>query len=222
MADTKPTPNPAICGKRRGQHFQPRVIATVQDIIFGSVPRNVKQNGRKHCKKTYQATNHDESHIRPMGCRLEDNTNDEDAAAGNHSGTSSKPISKVTSNQCTKKGTSRQNGGDQRILVGRQSKGVFLGLTGIESRRLQSGILTDENIHAFDAVDIARVIAEEDATERGKDAHHVGFPCRGSLDALRLVGSCGDCPARHDGKTVGEEQSDLNKRCLGYAERGRV
>lgn len=60
-----------------------------------------------------------------------------------------------------------------------------------------AGILSNEDIHAHDTVDVARIIAKVDATEGGEDAHEVGLPCGRGLDALALISSCNDGTPRH-------------------------
>lgn len=58
----------------------------------------------------------------------------------------------------------------------------------------------DEVAHALDAVDVARVITEVDATKGGESAHEVRLPSDGGFDALDIVSSrhVDDSFTRHD------------------------
>ena len=58
----------------------------------------------------------------------------------------------------------------------------------------------DEVVHAEDAVDVARIIAEEDAPEGGEGTHGIGLEGDGGLDTASVGG--GDkayTSSRHDG-----------------------
>lgn len=54
----------------------------------------------------------------------------------------------------------------------------------------------DEEAHAKDGIDVANVIAEEDASERGKCAHEIGFEGDGCFNPRKVRGCCET--ARHD------------------------
>ena len=82
---------------------------------------------------------------------------------------------------------------------------IYFSLRGVGSRRLHAGILSNEEIHAHDTIDVTRVIAKVDTPERGEDAHEVGPPSGWGLDALALIGSCNDSTSRHIGRLLNRD-----------------
>lgn len=58
--------------------------------------------------------------------------------------------------------------------------------------------LLDEEVHSHDAVDIARVVTEEAATESRKSAHEISSCCYRSFDSVDIGGKNGtDAGTRH-------------------------
>jgi len=119
--------------------------------------------------------------------RLEDDSDDEDHASKNNRCPTPEPIRQIASNQSTEKGTGRENRRDQR-LVGRgkrRSAGPFDGV--------------DEVLHAHDAGDVSRVVAEEDTAKCSENAHQVSLDRDGGLDTSDIVGATrwGGCTTRH-------------------------
>lgn len=56
----------------------------------------------------------------------------------------------------------------------------------------------DEGLTGCHAVDVTRIVAEEDTTEGGKGADEVGFPGHWRLDAIDIAGGReADTAARH-------------------------
>lgn len=106
---------------------------------------------------------------------LDDDTNHVDEAAENDSPLAAHEVGEVAGDESAKEGTARQDGDDERrVGLG------HLGGGGIQS--------LDEDLGTEHTVDVTGVVAEEDATERGKGADEVGLPGDGSLDALDVLG----------------------------------
>jgi len=96
---------------------------------------------------------------------LENDTDNEDDASNDDSGSSAKPISDITGNQGTKEGTARENGGDERLLPGWESESVELVCGCIGRRVWKTLIEVDEVIHGQHTGNVTRVETEEDTTE---------------------------------------------------------
>jgi hypothetical protein len=109
------------------------------------------------------------------GDDLDDATDEVDQAAENDSPLAADPVGEIASNDGTEEGTTGENGGDERVVGG--AEGIHAGVDGL-----------DEDGGRLDAVDVTGVVAEEDATEGGKGAHHVGLPVDGGLDELDVLG----------------------------------
>lgn len=84
-------------------------------------------------------------------------------------------VGEIAGNEGTEEGSAGENRDDERGVRGRD----LLGAGELD------GILKD--LGAQDSVDVAGVVAEEDATERGKGADHVGLPGDGGLDAVDVL-----------------------------------
>ena len=102
---------------------------------------------------------------------LENDTDDEDEAAEDDGRTTTNPISEITTHKGAEEGTSRENRGDEGLLPRGEGGGAD-SLDGF-----------DKVLHAHDTGNITGIVAEEDTTERGKDAHHVRLEGNGSLNA---------------------------------------
>merc|ERR1719258_244585 len=98
-----------------------------------------------------------------------------------------------------KESTSGENRGDEGQV--RTGEGVVSRGNICRARALDE---LDEPLRASDTVDVPGVITEEDTTEGGEGAHHVGLPGDRSLDALDIVSRAqrADCVSRHDGVGV--------------------
>lgn len=84
-------------------------------------------------------------------------------------------VGEIAGNEGTEEGSAGENRDDERGVRGRD----LLGAGELD------GIL--EDLGAQDSVDVAGVVTEEDATERGKGADHVGLPGDGGLDAVDVL-----------------------------------
>lgn len=137
-------------------------------------------NGRDkaNTKASNQTTNHQSSErIAMTNDSLGDTADHVDEATENDSPLAANEVRKVTSNDGAEEGTERQDRDDER---------------GVGAADLLSvGALddVDEGLETHGVVDVARVIAEEDATERSESADQVGLPGDGSLDALDVAGA---------------------------------
>jgi len=114
-------------------------------------------------KTSNETTGYEEAESR-RSC-LENNTDNEDEASNDDGGSSTKPISEITGNQGTKEGTARENGGDERLLPGRESESVELVCGCIGRRVWKTLIEVDEVIHGQHTGNVTRVETEEDTTE---------------------------------------------------------
>lgn len=101
--------------------------------------------------------------------RVDDATIDDSPLAADH-------VGKITSDESTEEGTTRENRDDQRLVAFTESGGL---------RALDGA---NEVERTVDTVDITGVITEEDTTEGGKGAEKVGLPGDGGLDRLDIVG----------------------------------
>jgi hypothetical protein len=108
---------------------------------------------------------------------LDNNTNAVDSATHDDSPLATHAVGKITSDQGTEEGTARENRDDERLVA----LGEGLGTHALD--------LFDEVLGAVDTVDVTGIVTEEDTSERGEGAHHVGLPGDGSLDLLDIVGS---------------------------------
>jgi hypothetical protein len=108
---------------------------------------------------------------------LDNNTNAVDSATHDDSPLATHAVGKITSDQGTEEGTARENRDDERLVA----LGESLGTHALD--------LFDEVLGAVDTVDVTGIVTEEDTSERGEGAHHVGLPGDGSLDLLDIVGS---------------------------------
>ena len=108
---------------------------------------------------------------------LDNDTNAVDHATHDDSPLATHAVGKITSDQGTEEGTTRENRDDERLVA----LGESIGTAALD--------LLDEKLGAVDTVDVTGIITEEDTSERGEGAHHVGLPGDGSLDLLDIVGS---------------------------------
>lgn len=108
---------------------------------------------------------------------LDNDTDAVDEAAEDDGPLATHAVGKITSDQGTEEGTARENRDDERLVALRKS----IGTAALD--------LLDEVLGAVDTVDVTGIVTEEDTSERGKGAHHVGLPGDGSLDLLDIVGS---------------------------------
>lgn len=111
------------------------------------------------------------------GNHLDNDSEHVDATADDDGPLSANPVGNITSDQGTEEGTAGQDRGNQG--------GVAVGELGGEGAL--DGLVEDGR--AVDTVDVTGIIAEEDATERGKGTDQVGLPGDGSLDVLDILGS---------------------------------
>lgn len=106
---------------------------------------------------------------------LDDHTEHVDSAAIDDSPLAAEMVGEIAGNEGTEEGSAGENRDDERGVRGRD----LLGAGELD------GIL--EDLGAQDSVDVAGVVAEEDATERGKGADHVSLPGDGGLDAVDVL-----------------------------------
>lgn len=106
---------------------------------------------------------------------LDDHTEHVDSAAIDDSPLAAEMVGEIAGNEGTEEGSAGENRDDERGVRGRD----LLGAGELD------GIL--EDLRAEDSVDVAGVVAEEDATERGKGADHVRLPGDGGLDAVDVL-----------------------------------
>src|SRR5262249_50386257 len=103
-------------------------------------------------------------------------------------------IGQVTCSDGADESTERQEGDDHGLLPGWKREAILTAL----AVRL-AGVLVDDIVHGQDAVDVSRVVTEQDAAERGEDAHQVRLPCDWGLDTIEIGrGREGDTASRHD------------------------
>jgi len=114
-------------------------------------------------KTSNETTGYEETERR-RSC-LENDTNNEDEASSDDGGSSTKPISEITGKQGTKEGTARENGGDERLLPGREGESVECGCGCIRSWVWKALIEVDEVVHGQHTGNVTRVETEEDTTE---------------------------------------------------------
>lgn len=130
-----------------------------------------------------QATGNDET--KTVAGSLKSDTNEEDGATKDDGQSTTNPVGKVTGNEGTEEGTGRQDRCDKRLVGGGHDGGV---------RALDD---LDEVVHTVDTGDITGVVSEEDTTEGGKGAHHVGLHGNGSLHAGDITRTVGYSTTRH-------------------------
>jgi hypothetical protein len=139
----------------------------------------------------------------PTGCHdanarrrsLQDTSNGEDQAAQNDGGTSTDEISNIACGDGTKKCSSGQNRGGERLLPGGQLKHICLvvcvcvtcGVSWeLDGGILEAGILLDEVLHAQHARHPSCVITEEDAAKRSECTDQVGFDGDWGFDTSKI------------------------------------
>ena len=89
----------------------------------------------------------------------------------------------------------------QRLPPGGNHKCGLFQLGGVNSRIWLAGELVDEVSHSQYTVDVARVVSEEDATERGKGTHEVGLEGDWGLNTSDIGrGGESGAPTRQDGR----------------------
>lgn len=106
---------------------------------------------------------------------LDDNTDGVDQAADDNSPLATNKVGDVAGNDSTKEGTAGQDRHDQR------SVGLGDGLGAGEFD------CVDEDAGTENAVDVTRVITEEDTSEGGERADQVGLPGDWGFDALDIL-----------------------------------
>ena len=124
---------------------------------------------------------------------LQDDPDDEDAAANDDGRSTTEPVRQVTGDQRTEEGSGGKHRGDERLLRRGQRElcRVVLEELGVW---IQAGVEGDEVGHAHDPADVSRVIAEEDTAESSEGAHHVTLGIDGSLELVGF-GCCENLPA---------------------------
>lgn len=110
------------------------------------------------------------------GGDLDDDTKEVDETTDNNSPLAADELGDISSDESSKEGTGRQDRGDQR-QVGIGEGGSTVALDGLV-----------EDLGARDAVDVARIITEEDTTERGKGTDDICLPGDGGFDAFDIGG----------------------------------
>ena len=169
--------------------------------LFGCDLRHVKNDdGRDEAdpKPGNKTTSYKQSI--GMGAGLEANADDEDATTDDDGSPTTGKVGDITGHKSTKEGTGREDGDNERLLPGRESEASFvgaaLGIFGVIG--ILAGVEVDEKVHAQDAIDVARVIAEEDTSKGSKGTHKIGFDGDGGLNAASVRRSDQARSARHD------------------------
>ncbi len=138
----------------------------------------------------------------PSGCSLQNTADGEDEAAHDDGHATTDKVGNITSNDGSKEGTGRQNGGGQRLVAGGQMEGLLVGIVvghlGVGVG--ETGVLANKVRHTEDTSHPSSVITEEDTSKRSKGAHQVGLDGDGGLDT-RGIGGPRDhhSSARHNG-----------------------
>ena len=172
--------------------------------------RHVQDDDCRHesnAKPGNQAARYQKTHTRTSGRCLENAADEENYAASNDGGTATDPVREISSDDGSEKGTAGEDGDEQRLLGRADDEDVrgIVGGRGVGIRTFwtavgvwKAGVLVDHVRHGQDAIDPARVIAEEDATEGSKGAHEVCLYRHGRFDARRVGGGDDACSTRHD------------------------
>jgi len=139
------------------------------------------------------ASNH---HTETSRGSLKNTTNAEDSASKNDGEATANEVSKVTGHDGTEEGTSRQDGGDKRLVRGGDRELCVavvgdLGVLGVEARELdvgvlQASVLLDEVVHVEDTTHPTSIITEEDTTECCKSNDQVGANGNGGFDTAHI------------------------------------
>ena len=95
-------------------------------------------------------------------------------------------VSEISSDDSSEESTSRENGRNEGLLPGGESECSYLGSAGVWARNRNTGEEADEVIHSHDSGNITRIVAKEDTTERGEDAHEVRLHGDGSLNTADI------------------------------------
>ena len=150
--------------------------------------RHVHDDGCRYESDTEtsnQATGNKQA--KPTASDLQDDTDDEDTAAEDDSGTATDEISQVTSHDGAEECTGRENRDDQGSMTGRHDKCLRRG--GIRRRGLLLPCQHGDDIwHSENAVDVTGVVAEENSSESSEGAHQVGLCGDGRLNPAHLSG----------------------------------
>lgn len=110
------------------------------------------------------------------GGDLDNNTDNVDETTNDDGPLAANELGNVTGDEGAEEGTGRENGDNQ-------------GLVGLAEGRGGGTVDgADEGAGTRDTVDVTRVVAEEETTDRGKGAHQVGLPGDGGLDVVDVVG----------------------------------
>ena len=125
----------------------------------------------------------EQSHL-PISNNLEHNTNNVDPTSQYIRFLATPAISCPASEDSTEESTKREDGCNERFLPGREeitTKGV--GVRGWDTE------IVVEFVHRQDSVDVAGVVAEEDAAKSSETAYHDTFESDGGLCPSRDYGS---------------------------------
>lgn len=134
-------------------------------------------NGRNESDtETSEETTDDDSGQGGSSEHLNDDTSEVDTATSDDSRTTTHHIGEITSNEGTEEGTGGKDRDDEGGV--RRRDGGSIG-TGDGSNEFRGG---------EDTVDVTRVVTEEDTTEGGEGAHHVGLEGDGGLNSVDIVG----------------------------------
>lgn len=160
-------------------------------------PQNNNGGDETDTETSNQTTgNHD---TEASGGSLENSTDDEDTAARNNGGTTTDEVGKITSDDGSEEGTSRENRSDQRLLpLCDDESGFAVGfdLIGVvrEARELVigiflSGILLNEVVHSKNTSHPTCIISEEDTAKGGESDDEVSSHGHWGFHTIHIGGA---------------------------------
>lgn len=115
---------------------------------------------------------------------MELHTNHVDYAARDDRPFATDDIGKIAGDDSAEEGTAGEDGHDERLVWTAESRSIVAGV-GVGKRGVGlNGV--NEVVVAINTVDVSRVVAEEDTSERRKGAHQVRLPSHGSFNAIDI------------------------------------
>ena len=139
------------------------------------------------------------------GGSLQDGTNGEDTTSEDNGWATTNEVGDVTSSDGTEEGTAGQNGGHERLVMGRDVEGLVVGDVGVRGGVgaidvggvLHASVLADEVRHGKHTSHPSSIISEEDTTKGSESTHEVCLDSHGGLDTLGIGRAANNSIARH-------------------------
>jgi len=171
MAETKPTPNPAtrrpttmvaraeaanILQEEKDEEEEDGGIVSSSSTLAALASQDICDQARGYCRASLQKTRRLE--LRRKGDALDNDAGNVDAATRDDGRATSHHVGEVSCDERAEEGARREDRRDER-----RARGGELRRAGAHDR-------LDELLGRGDTVDVARVVAEEDAAERGERA----------------------------------------------------